>query len=260
VVVEAQASVRSVERAIDILLALSGGPRRLADISTDAELSRPTTYRLLSTMKLKGVVLQDHITGDYRLGPACFRLMSSMANGNAGFPVEATKALERLRDATSETVAVHVMAGSSRICVQELSSPHSIRYTSGLGATAPLYCGSAGKVLLAFLPQREREQTLRSLRLAPVTGNTITDPAALRAELTEIAGSGTATSVGERVAGAVGVSAPVFDSAGRVLAAISVLGPAERLDGPVRERARNLVRDCAGDISRILRQATGDVG
>ena len=251
-------SVRSVERAIDVLLALSRGPRRLADISTDVELSRPTTYRLLSTMKLKGVVLQDHITGDYRLGPACFRLMSSMADGHAGFPAEAARELEELRDATSETVTVHVMAGPSRICVQELPSPSAIRYTAGLGATAPIYSGSAGKVLLAFLPQRELDQTLRSLRLTPVTANTVTDPDALRAELAEIARTGTATSMGERVVGAVGVSAPVFDSAGRVLAAISVLGPAERLDGPIRERARTLVRDCAGAISGMLREATDD--
>jgi DNA-binding IclR family transcriptional regulator len=256
-VVDAQ-SVRSVERAIDVLLALSRGPRRLADISTDVVLSRPTTYRLLSTMKLKGVVLQDHITGDYRLGPTCFRFMSSMADGHAGFPAEAARALEELRDATSETVTVHVMAGPSRICVQELPSPSPIRYTAGLGATAPIHCGSAGKILLAFLPQRELDQTLRSLRLTPVTTNTITDPDTLRAELSEIARTGTATSMGERVVGAIGVSAPVFDSVGRVLAAISVLGPAERLGDPVRERARTLVRDCAGAISSMLREASDD--
>jgi DNA-binding IclR family transcriptional regulator len=253
---ELQPVIRSVDRAIDVLLALGRGPRRLTEVSTDVALSKPTTYRLLYTLKLKGMVLQDHMTGDYRLGPACFRLMASMVNGNAGFPMDATAALAALRDDTNETVTVHVLAGPSRICVQELPSPHAIRYTAGLGATAPVYSGSAGKVLLAFLPERERELTLQSLRLVPMTANTITDLATLRNELDHVVETGTATSVGERVAGAVGVSAPVFDASGRILAAISVLGPADRLDGPVREKARDKVRDTAEAITASFRSAT----
>jgi DNA-binding IclR family transcriptional regulator len=256
-VTEARSSIRSVERAIDVLLTLGAGSSRLADVSAGIGLSRPTTYRLLSTLKLKGMVLQDFATGEYRLGPSCFRLTSSIMNGNVGFPRDATVALESLRDATSETVTIHVMAGTSRICVQELASPHAIRFIAGLGATAPIYSGSAGKVLLAFLLEGEREASLRALRLMPITANTITDPVALRTELAKVRAEGTATSVGERVAGAVGISAPVFDSAGRIFAAVSVLGPAARLDGPVRERARELVQVCARAISTSFADAAG---
>lgn len=245
--------VRSVARAVDILLALGKGPRRLAEVSEETALSKTTAYRILSTLRHKGMVLQGESNGAYRLGPACFHVMSSVVSGHAGFPFDADLDLEALRDRTRETVTVHVRAGLSRICIQELPSPQTIRYTAGLGASAGIHVGSAGKVLLAYLERPEREALLATLEPRPMTDTTVTDLAELRRQLDEVAERGTAFSTGERVAGAVGVSAPVFDGSGTVIAALSVLGPEARI-GPERlEEFARLVRETADRITGRIR-------
>lgn len=243
------APVRSVARAVDVLLALGKGPRRLAEISEEAVLSKTTAYRILATLRHKGMVLQDETDGTYRLGPACFHVMSSVVSGHAGFPFDAGRDLEALRDRTQETVTVHVRAGLSRICIQELPSPQTIRYTAGLGASAGIHVGSAGKVLLAYMDRAEREALLSSLELRPMTATTVTDVGELRRQLDEVAERGTAFSTGERVAGAVGVSAPVFDGSGAVIAALSVLGPQARIAPDRLAEFEQLVRETAGRIT-----------
>jgi DNA-binding IclR family transcriptional regulator len=248
-----RAPVRSVARAVDILLALGGGPRRLADISAAAGLSKTTAYRILSTLRRKGMVLQDETTGEYRLGPACFHVMSSVVSGHAGFPFDANRDLEELRRQTQETVTVHVRTGLSRICIQELPSPQSLRYIAGLGASEHIHVGSAGKVLLAFLDDAEREALLDGLDLRPMTDATITDPGELREQLSRVAREGTAVSLGERVDGAVGVSAPVFDGDGVVIAALSVLGPAARLTAPRVRELEKLARATAERVTSRMR-------
>lgn len=245
--------VRSVARAVDILMVLGDGPSQLGDVSAAASLSKATTYRILSTLKQKGMVLQAEATGEYRLGPGCFRMMSSLVDRRAGFPFDADADLKALRTATEETITVHVRAGMSRLCIEELPSPQPIRYTAGLGVTAGIHVGSAGKVLLAFMPPEDLEEVLRALDMRPMTPSTITDVEELRREVEEVRTNGTAYSAGERVTGAVGVSAPVLDDRGFVVAALSVLAPAARVNDARLREFDKLVRKTATDISKRIR-------
>lgn len=245
-------TVRAVSRAIDILFALGHSTLTLRDVAEIVELSKPTTYRLLSTLRAKGMVVQDQDSGHYGLGPGCVHLMSSISNGNAGFIFEAADALERLRDVTTETVAVHVRAGRSRICVKEFPSPHHIRYIAGIGVSEGIHVGSAGKTLLAFMPDAERERLLKDLPLDATTPHTITDLDTLRAELARIAAEGVAYSYGERAVGAVGVTAPITDSSGVALAALSVIGPEGRLGSDRVAEIERHVRAVAAEISATV--------
>jgi DNA-binding IclR family transcriptional regulator len=253
---DAQAQVRAVLRTADLLLALGRGPMPLREISSDANLSKPTTYRILSSLKARGMVMQDSKSGDYGLGPACLSLMSSVLSGDVGFALASRPLLEELRDVTGETITIHVRAGLSRICVQELPSPQPLRYTAGLGATVGIHVGSAGKALLAFMPDDECERILKSLRLTTETKNTITDLDVLRTELSATKKQGFALSHGERVDGAIGVSAPVLDANDRALAALSVLGPADRLVGNLPEVQRLVIATSQAIRANILESMT----
>lgn len=241
--------VRSVARAVDILIVLGDGPRQLGELSAEVSLSKATTYRILSTLKQKGMVIRTDASGEYRLGPGCFGLMSSLVERRAGFPFDADADLRALREATQETITVHVRTGQSRLCIEELPSPQPIRYVAGLGVTVGIHIGSAGKVLLAFMPDEEREELLATLDLRPMTPSTVTDMKTLRAELAEARERGVAFSRGERVVGAVGVSAPVLDERSHVVAALSVLAPAERTDDTRLDEFAGLVRRTAAEIS-----------
>lgn len=182
-----------LDKAVGILAALEGGPLSLAELTRATGLQRATAHRLARAMVGHGLLAQD-ASARFLLGP---RLVEVGAAAAAAGPVLADASrpcLEELRDVTGESVQLYVPAGSSRVCVAALDSPHSLRTIVAVGAALPMDRGSAGTVLLDGPEVRER---------------------------------GWAESVEEREKGVASVSAPVRRD-GRAVAAVSVSGPLER--------------------------------
>jgi len=212
--------VRVIERSLDILEALSAGPRTLSEICRDTKLSKGTAFRLLAGLSHRGVVVKDPSTNRYMLGPGLLRLVSGAVSGLAGVATLGRDVLAELATATGETVALHVQVGLERVCIHEIPSTQAIRYTSSVGSSAPLSVGSAGKVLLASMHVDERDRFLALLNDDAVDGD-------LRSTLDTVASNGWAVSTGERVTGASAISVPVRSD--QLLFALSVLGPTARL-------------------------------
>ena len=247
--------VRSVVRAVDVLLALADGPQALTKVATTTNLPKATVHRILASLSHRFLVLQEPDTGKYALGPGCLAIINAAARGSTGLGIEARNLLELLQRKTGETVTVHVRVRSQRVCVDEIPSKHLLRYTVEVGRAAPLHVGAAGKVLLAYLDPRDRHALLHGRRLAAVGPNTITTPSALSAELETIRVRGYGISRGERVNGASAISAPIFDPSGQVMAVLSVLGPDVRLTAEKLEETRDLIVAVARQISMIMRLA-----
>jgi DNA-binding IclR family transcriptional regulator len=216
--------IQAVERSIDILMALSEGPRTLTEIARATDLSKGTVFRMLASLNHERLVIKDTVGNRYLLGPGFLRLVQGMMAGLGSISAGAKPVLEALRDSTGETVALHVGIGSERICIEEFQSRSSIRYSSYPGAAAPLYLGSAGKVLIAFLDPDDRERALRLVDSLPPDEKPDMDE--LRAEVERVAKQGYALSLGERIPGAAAISVPVRGH--RFLVSLSVLGPESR--------------------------------
>lgn len=247
--------VRSIERAADVLLTLTHGPQRLARIAVTTGLSKTTVHRVLASLSHKHLVMQGEATGEYMLGPACFSIADAVARGVGGIAVATRPLLARLNEVSQETVTLHIRSGRYRVCVEELPSPQAIRYTAGVGAMDPIHVGSAGKLLLAFSEPDQQDELLRRAELESVTEATITDPASLRGEIAMIRARGYAASRGERVRGAAAITAPVLWPDGRILAALSILGPEGRLTTDAIEALRPPLLETAQEISNRLSQA-----
>jgi DNA-binding IclR family transcriptional regulator len=217
--------VQVVERSIDILNALSAGPCTLTEICRSADLSKGTAFRLLAGLGYGGFVIKDPISTRYMLGPGLLRLSQGALAGMGAVARLGRPSLERLADETQETVAVHVLAGFERVCIDEIPSPQPIRYVSSVGSTAPIYVGSAGKLLLASITPQERTRMLDLLenRLAADRVNR----KSLEKTVAQIAVDGYTTSTSERVVGATAISVPIRTN--RTTVSLSVLGPADRL-------------------------------
>lgn len=222
-------NVRSVRRAVDILMALSDGPLNLTALATRTGLSMGTGHRLLTSLNHRQLVIQDPTSGVYMLGPGCYRFVEAFRHGRSGLGLLARPVLEALRLECGETVTLHVRIGDQRICIEELPSPQPIRFTAGIGAADPIHVGAAGKVLLAAMKDDDLEQLIRSIPLDKLTSNTRTDASSLRKELQSIRRRGWAESRGERVVGAAAVSTPIVDQDDRCLAALSILAPEARM-------------------------------
>ena len=133
-----------------------------------------------------------------------------------------------------------------------MPSTQTIRYTSSVGSVARLDVGSAGKVLLAFMPEEERERSLALLEagLRDEDG----DPAKLRRTIASVRRQGWANSLGERVKGAAAISVPVESRP--LLLALSVLGPDTRLDRDALMAMLPEMRRTAAALAELIDRTT----
>jgi DNA-binding IclR family transcriptional regulator len=235
------AGAQTLLRALDILECFveeGGGTLSLAEISRRLGLTAPTTHRLVKALISRGFVVGD-ANRRYGLGPAVMRLASVVMHRADDLIAVAMPSLERLREATGETVSLHCPVGDERVCVAELISAEPIRMESGIGRIYPLYAGAAGKAMLAWLP--DALESVRG-RLTAVGPATIVDPPELEAELRRIRKRGYAVSESEVVAGAASLAAPVFGSSGSVIAAINIAGPSMRWNRSKMTKFRDELR------------------
>jgi DNA-binding IclR family transcriptional regulator len=237
---------------MDVLLSLEDGPQSLAKIADATGLTKPTAHRLLATLSRNQLVIQNPWTSDYMLGPGCLGMANAVLNGLGGLGLMAQDILEGLAKASQESVALHVPAGTQRVCVAQVPSPQPVRYTADVGAAKPMYTGAMGKVLLAFANDQDRRELFSRLTLLPVTPLTITSMDELETQLDEVRNQGYAVSRGEQADGVASVSAPVFAATGHIMAAVSVLGPSTRMTDDAMAKLHPLVVRAGQDISRLL--------
>jgi len=251
--------VQSVERGIDILTALKDGPQTVTEIAAATGLAKGTAFRLLASLGYQQFVVREPRGSRYMLGPGLLPLMYEIKASFGWIGALAGAPLRSLWKRTGETVTVNVRIGTERICVEELPSAQPIRYTADIGAAAPLHIGSAGKVLLAFMDEAELEELLPQLTMAGGTDRAIKQRTQLLEEVELTRERKWATSAGERVLGSGALSVPVRVP-GMVLAALSVLGPLDRLTEEKQQEYLPLVQRTARAIERSIASSNGKTG
>jgi IclR family acetate operon transcriptional repressor len=224
----------ALDKALDVLEAIGQAPQGLsqAELSARLQLPRTTLYRLLAALVARDLVRRDPQRRVYALGLRCFEYARA-AYAMPDLVAAAGLELRALRDLTGETSYLCVLDGMETLLLERCDGAHSQRSASALGQRKPLHCTSQGKALLAALPAPQRDALVRELTLSAQTPNTITDRRRLQAELKLTAARGWALDDEEIVPGVRCVGAPIVDGEGRVRGAISVAGPAFRLN---RER------------------------
>ncbi|EJZ09575.1 IclR family transcriptional regulator [Mycolicibacterium vaccae] len=201
-----------LDKAVTVLHAVAESPCGLADLCERTDLPRATAHRLAVGLEMHRLLARDG-DGQWCLGPALVEL-----SGHVKDPLLAAGAvvLPRLRELTSESVQLYRREGTTRICIAALEPPAGLRDTVPVGTQLPMTAGSGAKVLLAFADPTTQQAVLPAA--------TFTDRT-----LAEVRKRGWAQSVAEREPGVASVSAPVRDSRGAVIAAVSVSGPIDRM-------------------------------
>ncbi len=234
---------QTVERALSLLdvLAESTRPMNLKEISQRSQLNATTCLRLLRTLELNHYVVRLPESGQYRLGGKILTLAYAMES-QLDIRTIARPVLQELSLAIGESAGLIIRQGNEGIVIERAAGPSALRHVTGIGYRGPLYCTSAGKVLLAWSEPEWRERYLANEILHQLTPTTITSRSALEVQLEQIRESGYATDYGEREEGLVAIAAPVRDAADHVVASIGVSGPAERMpDELMPEFIRRLV-------------------
>ena len=248
----AQGQVRSLVKALAILDCFSADRPELGVSEIARELGMPTSTvgRLLVTLHSSGILSQNHSTQRYRIGSKVLSWGAVYMNG-LDMRAKARPLLEELHRLTQETVNFYALDGLERVCVDCIESPQRVRVIVHIGERMPLYAGSAGKAILAYVSSALLERILEN-PLERMTDNTITNPDRLLEELSSIRHHGYAVSHAERFADALGLAAPVFDATGNVVASLNVAGPVVRFgDAEVAKYAPTVIQ-LANQVSQSL--------
>ncbi|MCL6548066.1 MAG: IclR family transcriptional regulator [Alicyclobacillus sp.] len=241
------ATVRSVDRALDILLCFSRaeGGLTLSEIAREVGLHKSTVHRLLLSLQQKGFVRRQPDSDKYAVGWSVLELLSNLYRSDELATVVLPE-MTQLRDLTGETVSLYVRSGIERIRIQSVESNEPVRNVAGIGKTYPLYIGASGKVLLAFGGSDLLQQVLTDPSTPPL------DADDLRRQLENIRRQGYAISIQERDAGAAALAVPIFIRNTDFVAALSVSGPATRFTPEKMLQYVDAVKQSAEVLTKLL--------
>ncbi len=243
--------VRTLLRGLALLEALAQTPDlTLSEVARRVRLPVSTTYRMLETLRRRGFV---HLSGAsrYRVGLRAFEVGMGFLNGQR-LPEVARPAMVDLVNRVNETANLAMRDGWEAVYVLQVESRQMLRLFAHPGARHPLHCTGVGKILLAWEPEDQVRAFLESAPLLRFTPRTLTDPEAILRELRSVRTRGYAVDREERERGVRCVAAPVRDSQGRVVAALSVSAPATRLPHRRIPEVAGAVLETAAEISRQL--------
>ncbi|MDP9241298.1 MAG: IclR family transcriptional regulator [Actinomycetota bacterium] len=243
----------SVTSAARVLKEFRHGDRDLGvtELARRLGLGKSTVHRILTTLTADGLLEREPSSGHYRLGLAMYDL-------GANVPIHrdihqlALPVMEALRHQTQESVHIGVRDGREVVYVERMESQQAVRTFMRIGHRNWAHCTASGKVLLAFLPAERLDSVLDGWELVGKTERTITDLDELRAELRRVRTRGYGTNVNESEPGSSSVAAPIHDSRGEVLAALSLVGPTMRMSTRSLRRYAAMVADGAGTVSERL--------
>ncbi len=237
--VDNSSGVGVLDKAAVVLGALESGPLTLAGLVSSTGLARPTAHRLAVALEHHRLVGRD-LQGRFVLGPRLVELAA--AAGEDRLLAAASPVLLHLRDTTGESAQLYRRQGDSRVCVAVAERPYGLRDTIPVGSALTMLAGSAAQVLLAW---EDAERIHRGLRGARFTATAL---AAVRRR-------GWAQSVGERELGVASVSAPVRGPGSKVVAAVGISGPVERLSRQPGRSHAAAVTQAATRLSEALRRS-----
>lgn len=216
---------QSIERGLAILSSFK--PSRplmgVSELARENGLGRSTTHRYVATLCALGYLEQDPPSRKYRLGPKVIDLGFSAIN-SMELRAISQPYLQRLSDETGYTANMAILDDTDIIYIERCRSSKKgqseVELDLHVGSRLPAYCTSMGKVLLAYLPDEDRDDRLDRSPLKRHGPNTVTDREALVAELERVRATGIAINNEEIAFGIRAIAVPVRGRSGNVVASV----------------------------------------
>ncbi|MCI9888784.1 IclR family transcriptional regulator [Micrococcales bacterium 31B] len=220
-----QTTVRSVDRAFDLLDLLERAPEplRLVDLSKGSGLHTATVLRLLAVLQQRGYV--ETSNGTYRIGPAALGAAHGYLR-TSPLVLRSRPLLQELAAATGLTASLYVRSGNERLLVSRVDGTQPLRYQLPLGQRLPLHSG-AGLPILAFLPGEARESYVAALTDFETADGRTVSTSHLRDLCEATRTNGYHISHSERAIGVTAASVPVLGGDHTAVGALSISGPSE---------------------------------
>jgi DNA-binding IclR family transcriptional regulator len=244
----------SVSRALALLDSFSAEEPELSlsELARRSGTHKSSAFRLLSTLETRGFVEKVPSGRGYRLGWKLVELAGRLL-ARRGLRELAAPLMEELAEDSGEIVHLSVLDGGEILYLDKRGRSQPLTVSTSIGGRSPAHASAMGKVLLAGLPAGEAGRLLGGRPLRRFTPTTITDRRQLERELEAIRRQGYAVDNEETFPGIRCVAAPLRDRAGRVVAALSVTAPTQRMGARRQAEIRQWVTDTAARISERIR-------
>lgn len=243
-------SHQSLERGLRVIetIAAFGGSASASVIARKTGLPRSTAHHLLRSLITFGYLVQDGEAQPYKLAPRLFKLtgpawtQQQLAEISIPF-------LDELSRRTGEGTSLAILRAGVVSVVAKRDSEGPVRVVQEVGTLRPIYCTAVGKLLAAWLPERELDGIIGRTGFERMTANTITDISALKQELARVRANGFALDREEHLEGIRCIATPVRDQSEKVCAALCIVGPKNRLSLRRLRELQDPLRDVAKKLS-----------
>ncbi|MBN3850080.1 IclR family transcriptional regulator [Paraburkholderia sp. Ac-20342] len=245
-------TTRSPARVLQVIyeLAISTNGLTLARLAALTHLPKTSLLTLLRSLEASSYVI--NVSGMYRLGTETYAIAAAITAKERFLPT-ARPALQALFANIGETVQLGILAEDEELAetIEIIETRKPVRFSLPVGLRRPLHSTSIGKLLLAYQPVEWSQTYLRRSPLEAFTPHTIIDEEDLLVELERIREHGISISHENMFEGMSGITAPIWNEVGHMLAGVSVTGPTYRLR-PQEAHIRELTQRTGEDISRRL--------
>jgi DNA-binding IclR family transcriptional regulator len=232
--------INSVARSADILKCISTGITKITDISNRLQINKAAVHRILKTLEIKELVVQDPVSRQYFLGPVIQTIAANPLAVHKILVQSSIHEMESLENSCGETVVLQTIRGGQRVVLEKVAGNEMIRYFPEKMEIAPIHAGAGGRVLLAGLEEGQMKKLLRRLNFEKITSLTITDIQKLELEIEKVKQTGYAVSFGENVENSIAIAVPVTSYSRPV--ALVVIGPDTRMKQKQEFILKNLLK------------------
>lgn len=247
---DARYSAPSLERGLAILEYLAHHPGGKGQVEIAQALKCPVTsvFRITLSLEKAGYLERDPETKVFRHTQKML-MLGQQALSETDLIGCCMPVMRDLRDELEDTILLGVLNGPEVIVLDQALGSHLFRFSVNAGHRIRAYCSAPGKAIIAYLPEKRREQVIAQTAFIRFNANTIATPQAFRKELLKVAKLGYAEDKAEEYAGIYCVGAPVFDRSNYPIAAIWVTGPDVRVKPEMIPGIGEKIREGAARIS-----------
>jgi sugar lactone lactonase YvrE/DNA-binding IclR family transcriptional regulator len=234
------------------LLGSADRPQRFTQLMKLTGMPKGTLHRILSALMEFRLIRFVESDQTYRLGHRLFELAHKVWD-EFDLRGAAAPELDRLAQATSETVSLSEIEDGALLYIDRRLSVDAFGFRIEVGRRAPIHCTAGGKALLSFMAPHRQRELLVEIAKGPERGTSPYNESELNADLALTRARGYALSLEEHVLGVVSVAAPILDHRHEPIAAIAVSGPRDHLSV---DRLHVIGRD----LMEAARRISGNVG
>ena len=244
---------RSVRRSLDIfeLMLQCGEPITMTQIIMELAIPKSTAYELVRTLAEGNYITPSGKGSALFLGRRLFELGMAYRS-HVDLLRDGSQIAEDLRNETGETVQLSVLENDLMMVIFKEEGIRPLRIISSAGSRVPLNWAAAGRLLVSDMDDRALTSLLTATVLPSPTGRAITDVKKLITQIRRFRRQGYATELNEANEHAGCVAAPVVNSSGRCIAALSIVAPEQRMIKKNRDSLIACVTAAAKKLSQRL--------